>query len=47
MKYNYEEDEHLTDAQKTLKWSLYCESEHESDENIRIVLRSLLKDLED
>ena len=46
MLYNYDADKSLTDAQKSLKWSLYCESEHEEEENIIIVLKSLLKDLE-
>ena len=46
MLYNYDADKSLTDAQRALKWSLYCESEHEEKENIIIVLKSLLSDLE-
>ena len=41
----YTEDSSLTEKQKELKWSLYCEVDLEDDEDIKAVLESLLKDL--
>jgi len=42
----WKEDKTLTEDQQTLKWGLYCESELETNEDIKAVLLSLLKDLE-
>lgn len=42
----WKEDKNLTEAQQTLKWGLHCEIEMETDEDIKAVLLSLLKDLE-
>lgn len=42
----FEEDSSLTEKQKELKWSLYCEVDLENDKDIKAVLKSMLKDLE-
>ena len=42
----YIEDSSLTPQQQELKWYIYCEANFETDENIKAVLQSLLKDLE-
>lgn len=42
---NWKEDKNLTEAQRTLKWSIYCETDMEPDEDIKAVLLSILKDL--
>jgi len=42
------EDPHLTDGQKNLKWSLWCEvGTYESLEDIEPVLQSLLRDVKE
>ena len=41
----YKEDEKLTDSQKDMKWSLYCECELEDNQDIKKVLMSLLEDI--
>lgn len=44
----YREDKSLTEHQRELKWSLYCEVEtFEEIEDIELVLKSLLKDIEE
>lgn len=44
MKWNH--DEKLTETQRTLKWGLHCEVDMETNEDIKAVLLSILKDLE-
>ena len=43
-KMDFKEDSSLSEQQKRLKWSLYCEIEFEKDEDIKAVLMSLLED---
>lgn len=42
----YYSDCTLTDIQRALKWSIYCEIELEDDNDIKAVLKSLLADLD-
>jgi len=39
-------DNSLTEKQQEIKFYLYCEVEYEDNEDIKAVLKSILKDLE-
>lgn len=41
---DYVEDKELTEAQQSLKWSIYCECEMETNCDVKEVLKSLLND---